>query len=473
MVDEKREKNVPIDGFYFVYFIMFWEGVGNLFPWNAFITANGYFQERFCGTAFEDSFENYFSITFTVSQTVGLAISIMFQDQISIRNKIVWPLFIYGIIFAITTAFVGISAIDPSALFFLTLLSNCLCGICGAILSAGLFGLAAMFPPMYTGALMNGQGLAGLVVAVSSVVTIAAAAPIDYCDDDATDDGSCPEKLDYSALAYFIIATMILLSCISTYIWMARLPFTKYYTYQATKAEQSGSGIINPLLESDSLDYNELSINSVHSEVGISDSSPTTQEDEMDPVTTQNVDFATIYRIYKKVQTPALSVFYTFTVTIALFPGLTVNLQSTDHCKTSDRFSNDLFVPILFLFFNAFDFMGRVTAGATKPYFTAKNIWIPTAARTIFVPLFIMCKCSESQFDPVFTNDAWPLIFMFVFALTNGYCANAAMMLGAGVVEASEAALAGTIMVFALTAGLMMGAACSFLILFISQGTVK
>ena len=72
----------------------------------------------------------------------------------------------------------------------------------------------------------------------------------------------------------------------------------------------------------------------------------------------------------------------------------------------------------------------------------------------------------------LFSSDAWPILFMIFFALSNGYVASLCMMLGAGLAEGREAALSGTIMVFALTAGLMFGAILSFLVVFISQGSV-
>lgn len=158
------KKIEPTDYYYFVYFVLFWLGVGNLFPWNAFITASAYYANRFCGTSFESEFENFFSITFTVSQTIGLALSIVYQDSISLRNKIIWPLLCYACIFAVTTILVIIQDIQHTLLFIVTLLSALMCGICGSILSSGIFGLGAMFPPAYTAALMNGQGLAGLFV---------------------------------------------------------------------------------------------------------------------------------------------------------------------------------------------------------------------------------------------------------------------------------------------------------------------
>eukprot|EP01032_Pedospumella_encystans_P035825 gene35825-40525_t len=74
--------DIPVDIGYMVYIIMFYEGVGNLFPWNAFITASNYYGARFCGTSIETTFENFFSITYTLSQTIGLALSIVYQKKL-------------------------------------------------------------------------------------------------------------------------------------------------------------------------------------------------------------------------------------------------------------------------------------------------------------------------------------------------------------------------------------------------------
>lgn len=221
--------DLPVDIGYMVYIIMFYEGVGNLFPWNAFITASNYYGARFCGTSFETTFENFFSITYTLSQTIGLALSIVYQNKLSLRSKVIYPLMCYSAVFLVSTILVTIQDIDPTLLFWLTLISCCLCGLFGAVLSGGLFGLGAMFPPVYTAALMNGQGVAGLTVAVASLLTSLATAPIDDCsDDNAGDDGDCTQSLDYSALAYFIIATLILASCIFAFLSLNSFSFARF-----------------------------------------------------------------------------------------------------------------------------------------------------------------------------------------------------------------------------------------------------
>jgi solute carrier family 29 (equilibrative nucleoside transporter), member 1/2/3 len=203
--------------------------VGNLFPWNAFITASSYYGQRFCGTSFENNFENFFSITYTLSQTIGLGLSVIYQNKLSLRAKIIYPLLCYSAVFLVTTILVGVQDIDPTLLFWVTLISSCLCGCFGAILSGGLFGLGAMFPASYTGALMNGQGVAGLTVSVSSMLTMLATSPIDTCEDDDNggDDGDCEQTINYSALAYFLIATLIMLSCIFAFLSLDQFSFAK------------------------------------------------------------------------------------------------------------------------------------------------------------------------------------------------------------------------------------------------------
>ena len=41
----------------YAYVTFFWQGVGSLFPWNAFITSSFYFRTRFCDTPYGHNFE--------------------------------------------------------------------------------------------------------------------------------------------------------------------------------------------------------------------------------------------------------------------------------------------------------------------------------------------------------------------------------------------------------------------------------
>lgn len=483
IMERKSISSNPVDHKNLAYLIMFYEGVGNLFPWNAFITAAAYFAARFCGTSFQSNFENYFSFAYTFSSTIGLALSIKFQNSMSLRTKVVWPLLLYSISFATSTAFVAIN-VDPTLLFWVTLLQTCICGLCGATLSGGLFGLGAVFPPAYTGALMNGQGLAGLIVSVSAVVTTIASESTDSCSgNNDIDSTTCdPFAINFGAFAYFVVATLLLFSCVFAFIFLEKLEFTKFHLIQG---QMNSESVQRPLLESTDLDHdkdhsaNDESENpliagqpdfnvQLQSPLELRASTTSSESSEL----AASLSFESIWKVFRLIFIPAASVMLTFTITIGIFPALTVLMESKDKCKSSERFYNDLFVPFQFLLFNLFDFIGRVAAGSLRPFFTAKNIWIPAVARLVFFPLFLLCNVADSRLPSSFgSSDAFPIIFMALFALSNGYVASVCMMLGPSIVNQSYASLAGTIMIFSLTVGLLFGACTSFLTIFISQGS--
>lgn len=179
-----------------------------------------------------------------------------------------------------------------------------------------------------------------------------------------------------------------------------------------------------------------------------------------------------ISRIARIIKGPAFSVWMCFAVTIALFPSITVLIESENKCDDGNRFFNDLWVPFMFVVFNFFDLIGRLCAGSIPHLFTATNIWIPVSCRLIFSPLFLLCNVYGSQLTAVFTSDAWPILFMAMFAISNGYLASLAMMLGPSLVKPVDQQLTGTIMIFCLTTGLFAGAMMSFVSLYISNGEI-
>jgi solute carrier family 29 (equilibrative nucleoside transporter), member 1/2/3 len=197
-------------------------------------------------------------------------------------------------------------------------------------------------------------------------------------------------------------------------------------------------------------------------------------QENRSPPQTFKEELARILRVFNLVKVPAVSVTYVFTVTIGIFPALIVLIQSTNYCKsTSDRFSNDLFVPFMFLLFNLFDLIGRFVAGTFPLVLDKKSVWFAALARSIFFPAFMLCNVIDTQLPVLFDNDACPIIFMILFAFTNGYVATACMVLGPTLVFSQDSSLAGTIMAFSLTLGLLLGACTSFLVVFTTRGSVE
>ncbi|ETE64919.1 Equilibrative nucleoside transporter 1, partial [Ophiophagus hannah] len=83
--------------------------------------------------------------------------------------------------------------------------------------------------------------------------------------------------------------------------------------------------------------------------------------------------------------------------------------------------------------------------------------------RLIFIPLFMLCNVQPRNYLPViFAHDAWYLIFMPLFSISNGYLASLCMCFGPKKVLSHEAETAGAIMAFFLSLGLALGAILSF-----------
>ena len=261
----------------------------------------------------------------------------------------------------------------------------------------------------------------------------------------------------------------------------------RYYINKAesNEPEVSTHGITSPLMDGASEHSEGYMTNHVGAD---NNNNNTTNTSTVDAITTNNeitttttnenetvmggLSYAKLSSIYRQIMIPSLSVWGVFAVTIGIFPSLIVLLESEQKCHNDIRFYNDLYVPFFFLLFNLFDLMGRVSAGAIKPLFTAKNIWIPSMLRIVFFPLFLLCNVSDSLLPVVFKSDAFPIIFMILMAYSNGYIASLSMMIGASAVSPKDAQIAGTIMVFSLTLGLFTGACLSFVTVLISQGRV-
>ena len=76
----------------------------------------------------------------------------------------------------------------------------------------------------------------------------------------------------------------------------------------------------------------------------------------------------------------------------------------------------------------------------------------------------MLCKLNVdgAAIPSAFKSDVFPVVFMVLFACSNGYISSCIMMRGPGLVPKEHQELAGTLMVFALTCGLGGGSVTSF-----------
>ncbi|NXV79528.1 S29A1 protein, partial [Atlantisia rogersi] len=437
----------PLCRYKAVWLIFFILGLGTLLPWNFFMTARKYFIKRLedpeamnllgnktDGAALPSSylhsmFDNFMTLCAMVPLLIFTCLNSFIHQRIPQQIRISGSLVAIGLVFLVTAIMVKVD-MDPLPFFIFTMISIVFINSFGAILQSSLFGLAGLLPASYTAPIMSGQGLAGTFAALAMICSIAIGS-------------QKPE----SYIGYFSTACVVIVVAILSYILLPRMDFFRYYSmkdkteYNVYNAELETKRDLIKKDEPNGMEQNNSKVIPIHNP----DEKPS------------------VFAIFKKLWVMALCVCFVFTVTIGVFPSITAKVSTV--LGKGNRW--DLyFIPVsCFLLFNVFDWTGRsLTAFFTWP---GKDSWllpVMVLLRVIFIPLFMLCNVQPRTYlSVVFSHDAWYIIFMIVFSLSNGYLASLCMCFGPKKVLTHEAETAGAIMAFFLSLGLALGAAISFL----------
>ncbi|NXW39673.1 S29A1 protein, partial [Nyctiprogne leucopyga] len=432
----------PQDRYKAVWLIFFILGLGTLLPWNFFMNAREYFINRLAdlrnetGEAalplsyLQSMFDNFMTLCSMVPLLIFTCLNSFIHQRISQQIRILGSLMAIGIVFLVTAIMVKVP-MEPLPFFIFTMISIIFINSFGAILQSSLFGLAGLLPASYTAPIMSGQGLAGTFAALAMIFSIAIGA-------------QQPE----SFIGYFTTACVAILLAIFSYMLLPRMDFFRYYSmkdkteYRVYNAElETKRDLIKKADEPNGMEQNNSKIIPIHNP----DEKPS------------------VVAIFKKLWVMAVSVCVVFTVTIGVFPSITAKVSTV--LGEGNRWGL-YFLPVsCFLLFNVFDWTGRsLTALFTWPGKDSCLLPVMVALRVIFIPLFMLCNVQPRDYLPViFSHDAWYIIFMIFFSISNGYLASLCMCFGPKKVLAHEAETAGAIMTFFLSLGLALGAAISFL----------
>ncbi|NXL55694.1 S29A1 protein, partial [Chordeiles acutipennis] len=441
-----------------VWLIFFILGLGTLLPWNFFMNAREYFINRLAdseeinhlrnetgGAALplsylQSMFDNFMTLCSMVPLLIFTCLNSFIHQRISQQIRILGSLMAIGMVFLVTAIMVKVP-MDPLPFFIFTMISIIFINSFGAILQSSLFGLAGLLPASYTAPIMSGQGLAGTFAALAMIFSIAIGA-------------QQPE----SFIGYFTTACVAILLAIFSYMLLPRMDFFRYYSMK-DKTEYS---VYNAELETKRDLIKKVCYALL---VSLSADEPNGMEQNNSKIIPiHNPDEKpSVVAIFKKLWVMAVSVCFVFTVTIGVFPSITAKVSTV--LGEGNRWGL-YFLPVsCFLLFNVFDWTGRsLTALFTWPGKDSCLLPVMVALRVIFIPLFMLCNVQPRDYLPVvFSHDAWYIIFMIFFSISNGYLASLCMCFGPKKVLAHEAETAGAIMTFFLSLGLALGAAISFL----------
>jgi len=417
---------MPTDKYNAGYLLFFLQGFGCLFPWNAFITVQLYWSSRLKKSDFSDQFANYFSFGFQFANISMLYLSNRYQNSLPLESRILYPMILQFLIFCAITAMVRVEFGDENVFFFITQALVMLSAACTSFYQGGLFGLGGMLPFKYTQALMAGQGLGGIIVALLSIITTAV-----YPDSETSVPGA-PFKPDDSAFLFFICAVIVTGSCCLAVPVLFKLKFVRHK--RATVA----------------LSVKRASQANLRNSASIQDQAKTLCVGD---------------RPWSTIAPMAFMVGYIFFVTLAVFPSIAVKVSAPNPDNTYGK--NYFLLVYCFLGFNVGDYIGRVLAGLFQwPALVDRvRLWFPVMLRTAFIPLFMMCTSSAHIPTVEFFHEPWfPYVLMLLLGTTNGYFSTILLMYAPGLVREEHREWAGSTMLFCLVSGLACGSFFSFAI---------
>ncbi|XP_053398380.1 equilibrative nucleoside transporter 3-like [Mercenaria mercenaria] len=421
---------IPRDRFHLVYLIFYLLGLGSLAPWNFFITASEYFKYKLRNTTQPESeyldpqyetelqamFESYLVVANTIPNLAFNFITALIIQRICLKTRMIFSLVLVILMFVLTVSLVKIDTDTwQSAFFSVTLVTAVLISSGGSILGASLFGLASLFPSQYVQATMTGQAMGGVFAAVANLVTLAIGSHV-------VDSG----------LVFFMFA-----------VFMAVLTFIGYGCLYC-------------------IGYSKYHILEIGSTIAIDVNSHEDDVNYIDP------DHGCSYyiNILKKVWKEGLSVCFVFLVTLSCFPAITSSIVSVE--KTPTEWSEKYFSALVcFLLFNCGDWSGRSVAGSVQwPKYGQSNILLVfSVLRVVFIPLLMFCNAQPRTSPMMFHSDVFPVVFILLLGLTNGYFGTLAMMYGPRRVPPEKAESTGAMMSTFLTTGLVSGSLIAILLM--------
>ncbi|KAM3825205.1 equilibrative nucleoside transporter 2 isoform 1-T3 [Vipera latastei] len=467
----------PRDLFHCVGIIFFLLGLGTLLPWNFFITAIPYFEKKLRGNFSagwepagnettskpppvpdckdEFSFSNWLALLSQLPLLLFTFLNSLLYRCISDKVRILGSLIAILFLFVLTAILVKVT-MSPQSFFSITMASVWFINSFCAVLQGSLFGLLGSFPQKYSTLFLSGQGVAGMFAAIAMLLSKASG----------LDDQS-------SALIYFVTPCAGTLVSIGCYLLLPHQSFTCYYLDKRPLEDlgyelETKAGLLSPedgpTLVADSSKGEPLNVTNGNAVVVEQDGSACPPEvmNGGSGVGMVAPD-PSLFSVLKKIWLLALSIVMDFSITLSVFPAITTKVVSS----TQDPYWQDYFTPVCcFLLFNVMDWLGR----SSTSYFLwpQKHLRLLPAAvglRIVLIPMFLLCNIPRQTNWPVlFPHDAWFVVLMVVFSLSNGYFVSLTMCLAPKQVQPEESELAGAIMTFFLALGLSCGAALSFLL---------
>lgn len=412
---------VPVDRYYFVKNVFLLLGVVLMLPWNFTTNASDFWMYKFRNvsipydytfthkTELQAHLFGAFSVASSFPSLIAVYLGTLFNHRIGQETRNILGFSLCIVFFAIVTAFVKINTDNWQVGFFvLTVILLSLLNVFASWLQGGIIGLAALLPSDYMHSLVIGMAVGGLFASVLQIICLL----------------GHPEPTTV-ALAYFLCAIFVFVLALVCFLVMLSTGFFMHCV-------KNPEGSIQDLITNSDLEIK-----------------------------------ASTTLILRKVWPQAASAMYVMAVSMAVFPAVTVLVVSSD-VESGSAWTGRFFMPVCgYLVFNAGDLTGRIVCSYVplNEKHEKTVLWL-TLARTVFIPLFMLCNAHPRRYLPVLLDsDVAFVALMTAFAFTNGYLLSASMMQSSRKVPSYLQERTGFLMCSAIMTGLTIGGFASVLLI--------
>lgn len=327
-------------------------------------------------------------------------------------------------IFVVMTMMVEVdTSAWPHGFFALTMACMALISGAATVFNSSVFGITSSFPMQNSQALISGGAMGGTISAVAALVDLAAS-----------------RNVTNSGLAFFLTADIFLGLCIGLYLLLLRLEYARYYMRPVRPVH------VLPVEEQRPWD---------------TPTSPlliTAAKSSLTPP---------LYPILKKTACLGFCVIYLLFITSLVFPAVSSNIESLQK-ELGSPWTTKFFVPLTsFLLYNVADLCGRqITAWIQVPGPKSKMLPALVLLRTCLVPLLVFCNYQPRihLHTVLFRSDIYPVVLTSLLGLSNGYLSTLSLIYGPKIVPRELAEATGVVMSFYMCLGLVLGSACSVLL---------
>ena len=266
-----------------------------------------------------------------------------------------------------------------------------------------------------------------------------------------------------STYLYFGISLLVIVAGIVLFVFgLEQSPVTAYYLERAANAKNRGAA---DSTASSSSSSSSDSYGTINGATVVPSPSPSSRQLGAHAIDTDAealikpdaaADGENEARMWSSVRSMSIAVFLVFWATLALFPGITSQLESTDpvlnlNSKTNPQ-GTGWFSIIMVCVFDLGDLIGRWLPNRPSAVIVGpRGVLIGSVLRFVFFPLFVL------HLKRYIVGDVWAYAIMFFFSLTNGYFATLSLMFASDAAPAQHKEYVGVLTVFALTLGLTSG----------------